>query len=349
MSTIKANAILDASGGNTATFNGIPLRQGVLDAENRIINGAFDFWQRGTSFTASAYGADRWVNGNSGGTVTQSRQAFTLGDTLGSNNPTYFLRQTVSGQTLSSSFALTLQRFENVRSYAGQTITVLGWARRSSGTGNMVVEAEQAFGTGGSPSANVNAISATTVTLTGSFAPFAVTMTIPSITGKTLGTSGTDGLNISFWTSGGSDYNARTNSLGLQTIGVDLWGIHVKVGTHATAATDLYKQPELGPELARCQRYYQQLGGSSAGDILCQGVASTTVAMSANISFPTTMRTTPTITKFGTWSVYQMGQPALVAVYPSGVSINGAGTSVTLVQSSFATTTSAYLIAEAEL
>ena len=31
MSTVKANAYLDASGENTATINGIPLRPGVLD------------------------------------------------------------------------------------------------------------------------------------------------------------------------------------------------------------------------------------------------------------------------------------------------------------------------------
>jgi hypothetical protein len=82
---------------------------------------------------------------------------------------------------------------------------------------------------------------------------------VPSIAGKTLGTNGNDNLAINLWTSGGSDYNARTNSLGLQTIGVDLWGVHIKVGTHTTAATDLYKQPELGPELARCQRYFEVL------------------------------------------------------------------------------------------
>ena len=223
MSTLRTNAILDASGGTTATVNGIPLRPGVLDPENRIINGAFDFWQRGTSSTSSGYvAADRWTNDLSGGTVTQSRQAFTLGDTLGNNSPTYFLRQTVSGQTLSSHFAVIAQGIEGVRSYAGQTITILGWARRSSGSGNMAVELYQYMGSGGSPSATVR-VTPQTVTLTGSFAPFAVTISVPSISGKTLGTNGNDLLALNFWTSAGSDYNARTNSLGLQTIGVDLW------------------------------------------------------------------------------------------------------------------------------
>jgi hypothetical protein len=229
-----------------------------IDPENRIINGAFDFWQRGTSFTANAYGADRWINGVAGGTVTMSRQAFTLGDTLGSNSPTYFLRQTVSGQSTSSQLALVSQRVEGVRSYAGQTITVLGWARRSSGSGNMALNVEQAFGTGGSPSSGVYG-AGQTVTLTSSWAAFALTFSVPSIAGKTLGTNGNDYLALNIWTSGGSDYNSNTNSLGLQTIGVDLWGVHIKVGTHTTAATDLYKQPELGPELARCQRYYEVL------------------------------------------------------------------------------------------
>jgi len=256
MSTLRANAILDAAGGNTATINGIPLRQGILDPENRIINGAFDFWQRGTSFTTAVYGADRWLNSLNGGTVTQSRQAFALGDTLGSNSPTYFLRQTVSGQGGVGNLAITEQRIEGVRPYAGQTITVLGWARRSSGSGNMAVEGNQNFGTGGSPSATVTAISPTTVTLTDSFAPFAVVMTVPSITGKTLGTDGNDYLRLLFWTSAGSLWNARSNSLGIQTIGVDLWGIHIKLGTHTTDAVSLYKQPELEPELSRCQRYF---------------------------------------------------------------------------------------------
>ena len=295
MSQIRTNAILDASGGTTATVNGIPLRPGVLDPENRIINGAFDFWQRGTSFTASAYGADRWYNAvASGGTVTQSRQAFTPGETFSGNNPTYFLRQSVTGTTAPSHYAITMQMMESVRSYAGQTITVLGWARRSSGSGNMAVELEQDFGTGGSPSAAVY-VPGQTVTLTGSWAPFAVTFSVPSISGKTLGSNNNDYLRLTFWTSAGSAYNARTNSLGLQTIGVDLWGIHIKQGTHTTSAVDLYRQPELGPELARCQRYYQLVDRGS-------GMANATTTAIFSVPFVVEMRVAPGVGQTGVLS-----------------------------------------------
>jgi hypothetical protein len=268
----------------------VPLRPGVLDPENRIINGAFDFWQRGTSSTADGYVADRFGQFRNSATVTTSRQAFTLGDTLGNNNPTYFLRQTVSGASGTGNYALVTQSIEGVRSYAGQTITVLGWARRSSGSGNMAIDAEQFFGSGGSPSSRVTAISPTTVTLTSSWAPFAAVLSIPSITGKTLGTNGNDYLQIDFWTSAGSSLNASTNSLGLQTIGVDLWGVHIKVGTHTTAATDLYKQPELGPELARCQRYFLRL--NAAGRIGVGGWGTSTEA-NVVVNFPVEMRIAP--------------------------------------------------------
>jgi hypothetical protein len=281
----------------------VPLRPGVLDPENRIINGAFDFWQRGTSSTADGYvAADRWANARDGGTVTQSRQAFALGDTLGNNNPTYFLRQTVSGQTLSGHRAHIVQNIEGVRSYAGQTITVLGWVRRSSGSGNMAVEAEQKFGTGGSPSSSVAGIGVTTVTLTASWAPFAVTMSVPSVSGKTLGTNNNDYLSLNFWTSAGSELNSRTNSLGLQTIGVDLWGVHIKVGTHTTAATDLYKQPELGPELERCQRYFEPSQFILATSTLGGGVALNS----------------------GQWAVKKRGTPT-VALFPA----SGTGGTIT--------------------
>ena len=246
----------------TASPNQLNNASEDMNAENRIINGDMNIWQRGTSSTSVGFvAADRWYNGLNGGTVTQSRQSFALGDALGSTQPAYFLRQTVSGQTLASQYAHTIQRIEGVRSYAGQTITVLGWAKVTSGTANMAVEALQSFGTGGSPSADVNGISPTTVALTTSWAPFAVVMAIPSVSGKTLGSGGNDSLALNFWTSAGSDFNARTNSLGLQTIGIDLWGIHVRVGTWTAADAALYRPRDPGTELALCQRYYYFTAG----------------------------------------------------------------------------------------
>lgn len=306
MSTLNVNTIRNEAGTGAPDFpNGIriPATNALPDPENRIINGAFDFWQRGTSSTSNGYvAADRWFNNLNGGIVTQSRQFFALGDTLGKNIPTYFLRQSVSGQSLSNHYGLTMQRVESVRSFAGQTITILGWARRSSGSGNMVVEAGQNFGTGGSPSSQVNNLGNTTISLTGFFEPFAVTIAVPSITGKTLGTNGNDYFEVNFWASAGSSFNARTNSLGIQTIGVDLWGIHIKRGTHTTDAVNLYKAPELGPELARCQRYYENAVISAGVSSVYQIANFTLGATRFGGAWRVEKRATPTVTGDGTIS-----------------------------------------------
>lgn len=258
MSTLAVNTITDVAGSLPPVFPaGSAQLNPLADREDKIINGDFGVWQRGTSFTTNSYGTDRWINNINGGTVTQARAAFSLGEFEGLN-AVFYPRQTVSGQTLAAHYANSLHRVESVRSYSGQTITVLGWARRNSGTGNMAVDGEQVFGTGGSPSAAIVAISPTTITLTGSWAPFAVVMTVPSIASKTLGTNGNDYFGLSFWTSAGSDFNARTNSLGLQTIAVDFWGIHIRRGTWTSAATADYRPRDPGTELALCQRYYEK-------------------------------------------------------------------------------------------
>jgi hypothetical protein len=188
----------------------------------------------------------------------------------------------------------------------------------------MAVDISQEFGTGGSPSSQV-LIAPQTVTLTTSFAPFALTFTVPSITGKTIGTDGKNFLTVNFWTSAGSDWNARTNSLGIQTIGVDLWGIHIKLGTHTTDAVSLYKQPELGPELARCQRYYQIIA-STAGVLAGRGSSTTSVIYGVPLTVP--MRgnpstNNPTMNFYGAAAAGASsgGTNVLVSYSTSGVSI----------------------------
>lgn len=330
---LSTNLRVDA---NTVYSNGTILTSSMESSENRIINGAFDFWQRGTSQTASGYGsADRWINDITGGTVTMSRQSFTVGDLLGKNCPKYFLRQAVSGHSLSSHLGRIGQKIEGVSSYAGQTITVLGWAKRNSGSGNICFEAQQNFGSGGSPSATVNTLGVTTISLTGSWAPFAVSFSVPSIAGKTLGTNNDDFLYVAFYTSAGSDYNARTNSLGFQTINVDLWGVHIRVGTHTTAACNEYIEPELGPELLRCQRYYEKSYAvdtnpgtvTDAGSCLVYIQPNTTLTGRYdvfNVDFKVEKRTAPNCTAYnpatgGTGTARAQNQAANLAVGVSEV------------------------------
>lgn len=290
----------------TASANQLNSSAEDVNSENLIINGDFTVWQRGTSSSVvGAYvAADRWVNNGTGGTVTQAKIDLTLGSTLGGNNVKSILRQTVSGQTLSSQFANTVQRLEGVHNYAGQTITVLGWAGRSSGAGNLVLGAAQTFGTGGSPSAEVT-LPSTTITLSGTMQPFAAVINVPSITGKTLGTSGTDQFILRFYTSAGTDLGSTTNNLGLQTIGVDLWGIHIRVGTWTAADTSLYRPRAPGAELGLCQRYYE----------VCNAVVKPT-ANSTGMAFKVTKRGLPVLA-----ATFDAGTGATFAVMAS--SVNG--------------------------
>jgi hypothetical protein len=261
------------------------------DNGNRIMNGDFIVWQRATSGTANGYtAADRWLNGASGGTVTQSRSLFNPGDGVGisSITPTFALSQNVTGQSLSSHYAVTQQRIENVRNYSGQTITVLGYVIRAAGSGNAVIEMSQNFGTGGSPSAAVTGISPTTITPTGVWQPFAAVMTVPSISGKVLGSNFNDYLELNLWASAGSTLNSRTNSLGLQTQNILWHGVHIRVGTWAATDAALYRPRNVGVELALCQRYYW------SGLLRSRFRAAVSSEFNvSNISFPTEMRGAP--------------------------------------------------------
>jgi hypothetical protein len=292
------------------------------DNGNRIINGDFNIWQRTTSGTGNGYvAADRWVNGCLGGTVTQARSPFNVGDGVGVStiNPTFALSQNVTGQSLASHYAVTQQRIENVRTYAGQTVTALGFVRRVSGSGNAVIEMAQQFGTGGSPSAPVVGLSPTTITLTGAWQPFAAVITLPSISGKVLGSNGDDYTELNMWASGGADYNARTNSLGIQTQQLLWHGIHIRPGVWTAADAALYVPRDPQTELALCQRYYE------IGTFLLQIPSIGTAAVGGQ--FVTSKRRGPNIaTNLGANSGFNTGSIAPQALSQNTIGFNGAST-----------------------
>jgi hypothetical protein len=260
---------------------------------NKIINGNFDIWQRATSQTSSGYGSDdRWVNGNTGTTKTHSQQLFTLGQTAVPGDPNVFSRTVVNSVAGANNYCIKQQRFEFVRLLSGKTITLSFYAKADS-TKNIAIEFAQFFGTGGSPSTQVSGIGSQLVQLTTSWQKFEITVQIPSISGKVLGTSNNDYLELTFWFDAGSTFASRTASLGQQSGTFDLAQVQLEEGSIAT----LFEQRSFGAELSMCQRYYlsnrQAFGGMYAS-----------TGLSYNVFFPCTMRTAPVITKSSTLGTF---------------------------------------------
>ena len=258
---------------------------------NAIINGDFRINQRNfTSITADGtFGFDRWRIGASGGTTTHSSVAFTPGNAIPGYEPTNHARLVSSGQSTADSYSILLQPIEGVRTFAGQTITISFWAKTASGTPKVAVELDQQFGTGGSSRVTtyVNQF-----TLSTSWTRYSVTTTVPSISGKTIGTDNYLGLFL--WTSAGSNFNARTGSLGIQSTTIDFWGVQVELGTKATP----FEQRFIGTELSLCHRYYWRrtaAGAASAGAVFGSGACSATTQSFIEFYFPTEMRVVPTL------------------------------------------------------
>jgi hypothetical protein len=283
--TTANNAVTTANGAVSTANSALSTVSGLSGVNlNRIINGNFDFWQRGTSFTGSEYGADRWVHRRVGTTHTATRQAFTLGQTDVPSEPQYFCRTVVSSVAGAANFSRLDQQIESVRTFAGQQITFSFWAKADT-TKNISVQLQQAFGSGGSPSAEVN-FGVTKVSIGTSWQKVTVTATAPSISGKTLGTGNNDSLVAIIWFDAGSSFNSATDTLGQQSGTFDIAQVQVEAGAAATP----FEQRPIGTELALCQRYYQhtivvRIGGLSASGIGFHG----------GDQFLTEMRTTPTM------------------------------------------------------
>ena len=260
---------------------------------NAIINGDFRVNQRAfTSITASdTYGFDRWAFQASGGTSTMTPQTFTVGSPAATGYESEkFCRLVTSGQSGVNDYSILYQKIEDVRTFANSTVTISFWAKAASGTPKIAVEFGQVFGTGGSPSSGVNTYAGQS-TISTSWARYSITATVPSISGKTIGTTAnTSLLGINFWVSGGSTFNSRTGSIGIQNNTFDIWGVQVERGSVATP----FEQRPQQTELALCQRYYYRFIDGT-GQPIGLGVYTFTTLVAFYIIFPVTMRIAPVL------------------------------------------------------
>jgi hypothetical protein len=283
---------------DSAATVGLRYQANFAAGKNKIINGDFAVNQRSfSSRTTDGYGHDRWYMLTSDGTTTYSTQTFTAGTApVTGYEGINFARLVSSGQTLAGAYSILEQRIEDVRTFANQTVTISFWAKASSGTPSIAINLIQNFGSGGSTAVN-NYPSTIKTAITTSWARYSTTINVASVSGKTIGTSSY--LDLRFWTSAGSTYNANTDTLGIQSATIDFWGVQVEPGSVATAFQTA--TGTLQGELAACQRYYiryKSEDGSTNNPTFNLGQMVSTTTFRFVLPFPTAMRVKPSAVEY---------------------------------------------------
>ena len=290
--------------------------------KNKIINSDFGIWQRGTSFTftgSSGFTADRFEGSSgSGGVAVFSRQTFTPGtDPVNGYAGTYYID---ANYTTSGTSTIMLEnKIEDVTTFANQPVRFSFWAKVSTGTHSVTPESVQRFGSGGS-SAVVAAGPA--VTLTTAWQRFGVSISVPAITGKTVGAGSSTSFRLNIGTSGVKTFS--------------IWGWQAEYGSKATPfQTASGGSPQA--ELAMCQRYYWRQTVDSTGDRFCMGMNTTTTNAQMFVQYPVTMRTQPSaIETNGTASDYTISQGATSTACDAVPTFSGATTQTGLFNATLA-------------
>jgi hypothetical protein len=205
-----------------------------------IIDGNFDIWSQGTSYTASGYWADLW-RGDIGGGATISRETFTLGQTNVPGEPRYFLRH---HRTTAAAAANTVleQRIEGVGTLADTRVAVTMFLAANAAK-TFRVDLVQCFGTGGSPSSNV-ALASQAVDVTTGWQRYDLVFDMPSIAGKTIGSDDNDYLALRL-----------REEAGFSTFTLDVAQVAMAAGSNV-----LFHRRPLQAEKALAGRYFERIG-----------------------------------------------------------------------------------------
>ena len=289
-----------------------------LGMRNRIINGGMSISQRGTTFTSvgtnpPTYTLDRWF-GFRGGYAAN----LDVSQQTGFSGFQSCLRMQRTSGTSSTAGLNINQNIETNNCYdlAGKTVVVSLVVRAGSNySGGQLGVQVQTSTTANDTSANV---ANGTFTAGGFSNTFTISTTASSITLSGAIPSNAQTVNLQIYylptgTAGANDY-------------VEITGVQLEVGSNATP----FERRLYGQELMLCQRYYWKSAGVNSGFPYIYGSGFTATAyVSANVSFPVQMRTTPTINKYGTWSVSGCGQPSVTGVDQNGFTLYVSATGAT--------------------
>ena len=241
---------------------------GALSNRNLIINGAMQVAQRGdfssaATFISGQYWLDRWIfdTNNANSLVSQVGV-----DVTELSSKTKAARVEAGGT--GSSYLGIRQKLEFPENYAGKTYTFSAYVRSNNVnarlTGfflgpNQIIASDAHTGDGSWQRLSVTFTFSTTAASTAYFDVFIASTVVGSVS-------------IS-----AGDY-------------MEITGVQLEVGDTATP----FEHRSYGDELARCQRYFYSAADGTT-QALGMGVYYTTTEMFGAITFPVTMRATPTL------------------------------------------------------
>ena len=261
------------------------LNVGQFGNRNLIINGAMQVAQRGTSVssqTGTGYKTvDRFYTNASGATYNQSQQTVTVGGETGL--PLQFSKFLRHQVTTGDNWSQIYHKIEDVTSVPTGTVTLSFYAKGTSPNAGLSFIAWQNFGSGGSSEVTVTI--SPTVTLTSTWQRFTVNITVPSVTGKTIGTGS------HFYFGIGQGGSTSTNAWTL-----DITGVQLEVGDTATP----FEHENYGTTLAKCQRYFEVIGNwSSTSQFYAFPIfKSRSASIGIPVHFRVQKRATPSITSY---------------------------------------------------
>jgi hypothetical protein len=285
---------------------------------NLLHNPLFNVAQRGAGpFTANVYTLDRWrlfANLDTASVVQQALVPASLPDEAAA----FALGNTFTGDAGAAAQTVVYQFIEDVRRLSAKTVTVSFFAAATSGTPRIGVSIDQNFGTGGSPSATAFGTGQSTAIST-TWTRYSLTFTVPSISGKTLGSDGDHSTSLNIWYSSGATNATRAGNVGVQSGTMYVWGVQLEIGTQPTPL----EKPDPRYDLANCQRFYVSLGRAFNVGFQSWGAGA---ACAFPVCFPVDLRATPTIVLGGSSGLTNISTITATGIDTLGLTISFAAT-----------------------
>ena len=331
MSQINTNAILDASGGTTATVNGFTPTVSNMAGRNRIINGDMRIDQRNagaavTPTTSSTYTVDRWcsiLNVASKFSVQRSSVA-----------PEGFTNSTVI-TSLSSYSAASGDYFGFSHRFEGFNTADFGWGLASAKTVTLSFWVRSSLtGTFGGSFRNGNSNRSYVFTFPVNSANTweYKTITISGDTSGTWNTANTQSIDLTFDLGSGANFSGAsgawsgsnlltatgaTSVVGTSGATFYITGVQLEEGSVATP----FEHRQYGQELALCQRYTQVLKYQGYETLIGVGMCLTAARILTDVPLKAQMRAQPSCSVVGSVSSIQNIMAGVGAWYASsGVS-----------------------------